>query len=74
MKTPAIFFAGATLAFALTATVRSQVAPLPATPLQQLQAIRAENVKLLEKQTATLQKLEEMRLQAQQIKNFTKRS
>ena len=74
MKTIALFLLGTAFALALAADVRSQAAQLPRTPLEQLQAIKTENAKLLEKQAATLKKLEEMRLQAQQLKNFTKRS
>ena len=74
MKTIVLFLLCAAFAFALTADVRSQAAQPVATPLEQLQSIKAGNAKLLERQAATLQKLEEMRLQAQQIKNFTKRS
>jgi hypothetical protein len=74
MKTIALLLIGAAFAITLTADVRSQAAAPAKTPLQQLQAIQTENAKLLEKQAATLQKLEEMRLQAQQIKSFTARS
>jgi hypothetical protein len=74
MKTIALFLLGAAFALALTADLRSQAAQLPRTPLEQLQTIKAENAKLLETQTATLKKLDEMRLQAQQLKNFAARS
>lgn len=53
-------------------------APAPAsTPqalIQQLQAIRDANVKLLEQQTKTLAELDEMVKTAQSIKAFAKRS
>jgi cell shape-determining protein MreC len=74
MKTLALFLIGSAFAIGLSADVRSQAAAPAKTPLQQLQAIQADNAKLLEKQTATLQRLEEMRLQAQQLKAFTARS
>jgi hypothetical protein len=74
MKTIALLLIGAAFGFALTADVRSQAAQPPRTPLEQLQAIKADNARLIEKQTATLKLLDEMRVQAQQIKTFTKRS
>lgn len=78
MKTIALFVIGAAFAFALTADVRSQATPPPIaparSPLGQLQAMKVENAKLLEKQAATLLLLEDMRVQAQQLKAFTKRS
>lgn len=49
----------------------------PGTPgalILQLQAIRDQNAKLIEQQTATLKQLEEMEKAAQQLKFFGKRS
>ena len=74
MKTTVLFLIGSAFAFAFTADVRSQANQALRPLLEQVQTLKTENAKLLEKQTATLQKLEEMRLQAQQIKTFTKRS
>lgn len=74
MKTRIHFLAVAGVALALAAEVNSQTAQVPRTPVQQLQAMRAKNAELIEKQAATLQKLEEMRLQAQQLKFLGKRS
>ncbi|MEO6789018.1 MAG: hypothetical protein ABI318_23080 [Chthoniobacteraceae bacterium] len=67
------------------AILRSQdAAPAPAPepvapiqtgpPLQMLKNIRDANAKLLEKQAATLQKLDEMEKTAEQLKIFGKRS
>jgi len=51
------------------------ITPIPkGTPLQMLKAIRDANAKLLEKQAATLLKLEEMEKTAEQMKIFGKRS
>lgn len=44
------------------------------TPLQQLQAIRDANVKLLEQQTKTVELVAEMEKTAQQLKILSKRS
>ncbi len=74
MKTTTRFLTAAACAFALTADVRSQAFQRPATPLQQLQVMKEGNAKLIEAQTATLKKLEEMKVQAQQTKAFTQRS
>ncbi len=74
MKATALFMIGVVFALALNATVVSQTNQPPAGHLQRLQLIHAENAKLIEKQKATLQKLEEMTLQAHQIKFFTQRS
>lgn len=63
------------------AILRSQdAAPEPVAPiqtgppLQMLKNIRDANAKLLEKQAATLQKLDEMEKTAEQLKIFGKRS
>ena len=59
--------------------LRSQ-APAPAvaipagTPLEQLKAIRDQNTKLIEQQTATLLKLEELEKAAQTVKVLGRRS
>jgi hypothetical protein len=74
MKTPALFLLTAAAALFLSTDVRSQSAPPAGSPLQQLQAIQAQNKILLEKQALTLQKLTELQLQAQQLKFFGKRS
>jgi hypothetical protein len=51
------------------------VAPIPnGTPLEMLKAIRDANAKLLERQAATLLKLEEMEKSSQAMKILGKRS
>ena len=50
-------------------------APAPAgTPLEQLKAIRDQNVKILEQQAATLQKLDELEKTSQTVKVLGKRA
>lgn len=44
------------------------------TPLQQLAELKAANAALLERQQKTLQKLDELQKQADQLRIFTKRS
>lgn len=61
---------------ALAANLHSQ-APAPAappSPLQTLQAMKAKNQELIEKQTQTLQKLDEIEKEAEQLKIFGKRT
>lgn len=61
---------------ALAANLHSQ-APAPAapqSPLQILQAMKAKNQELIEKQTQTLQKLDEIEKEAEQLKIFGKRT
>ena len=72
MKTPILLLIVA--AFTFGARVHSQNAAAPKTPLQQLQEMRAKNQLLLEKQTATLVRLDELHKQAAQLRFFTKRS
>ena len=51
------------------------IVPIPnGPPLQMLKAIRDGNIKLLEQQAATLQKLEEMEKTSQNLKVLGKRS
>jgi hypothetical protein len=52
----------------------SQGGGLPRTPAQELEALKAANETLMERQAALLLKLEEMRKQATQIRILTKRS
>ncbi|MHA3773154.1 hypothetical protein ACXR0O_16600 [Verrucomicrobiota bacterium sgz303538] len=59
---------------ALTLTVRSQ-APAPAqTPLQMLQTLKTQNQKVLDQQSATLQKLDELQKEAQQLRILARRT
>ncbi len=74
MKTLALSLLAALLAVAVPASVRSQSARVPRTPLEQLQAMSLENQKLLERQAETLKKLEQLDLEAQQLKFLGKRS
>ena len=46
----------------------------PKTPLQLLKELKTANAALLQKQQQTLQKLEEIKSQADQLRIFTKRS
>ena len=62
------------IAFALGNVAHSQAPAAPQTSVQRLGAIRATNQQLLERQTETLKRLEEMQLQSQQLKFLGKRS
>ena len=48
--------------------------PPPRTPLEALQQMKTQNAALIEKQTATLLKLDELAKEAQQLKFLGKRS
>lgn len=74
MKTPFLILLSVGVMLAMSTSVRSQLPGSPQTHLQQLQTIKVQNDKLIERQAATLQKLEELQLQAQQIKFLGKRS
>lgn len=65
------FAAAFVLAFG--ARVHSQSAAAPNNALQQLEAIKAANAALLEKQTGLLLKLDELHKQAEQTKFMVKR-
>jgi len=73
MNTRSIF--AFTLAVLLGLVVRgqTQVPAAPKTPLQLLQAMKTQNQVQLEKQTALMTKLDEIKEQAAQIKFLTKR-
>jgi len=60
--------------FALALDLHSQAPVPPATPLQILKAMKAKNQELIEKQTQTLQKLDELEKEADQIKVLAKRT
>ncbi len=47
---------------------------LPKSPVDQIKAIKAKNAEMIEAQKATLQKLEEMEKQADQIRILAKRA
>ncbi len=76
MKTFALFIWAAAATVALTASLHSQSAApaAPKTPLEALQQMKAANAALVEKQNATLLKLDEIGKDAQQLKIFGKRS
>ena len=74
MKTLPFLLLSLALMSGLTSDVRSQAAAPLQTALQQLQAMRLQNQQLIDKQTATITKLDELQLQAQQLKFFGKRS
>ena len=73
MKTSVIFAVLIATVGAVTAQLHSQ-APAPKTPLEQLRLVRTQNQQLLEKQTATIVKLDELQKEAAQIRFMTKRS
>ena len=74
MKTFSIYFALATAAFTLTARLHSEPPAVPKTPLQQVQALNAQSQQVIEKQAATLVKLDELQKEAAQIKFLAARS
>jgi hypothetical protein len=57
----------------LAGALQSQAPAAPKTPLQQLQDLKAKNKELIEKQAATLQKLDALQKDAQSIKFLGKR-
>ncbi|MEQ1859430.1 MAG: hypothetical protein ABMA13_05800 [Chthoniobacteraceae bacterium] len=61
------------LPLAFGARVHSQTVTGAKSTLQQLQAMKAANLALIEKQTAVLLKLEELQKEAAQIKFLAKR-
>ena len=73
MKTLTIFLWSAAAIIALGGSLHSQNAPAKS-PLETLQTMKAQNATLLEKQAATLLKLDEIAKEAQQIKFLGKRS
>lgn len=75
MKTSSLLAATIAVAgFAFTARVHSQIAPVPQTPLQQLQALKLQNQQLLQQQAATLIKIDEVQKQATQLRFLAARS
>ncbi len=73
MKTALLLLVCA-IAFAFGNVAHSQAPAVPQTSLQRIEAMKATNKQLIERQTETLKKLEEMLLQAQQLKFLGKRS
>ena len=72
MKT--ILLAAVVITLAAGNIARSQLPVAPQTAAQKLEAIKAKNKELIERQKETLKKLEELQLEAQQIKFLGKRS
>jgi hypothetical protein len=72
MKTFASSCAVLAVFLTLVANLHSQ-ALLAKSPLEQLKALKAKNAELIEKQQATLLKLDEMDKQAEQMRFFSKR-
>lgn len=58
----------------LIPNLHSQAPAAPASPVQILQAMKAKHQDLIEKQTLTLQKLDEIEKEAEQLKIFGKRT
>ena len=73
MKTVILLLISA-IAFALGSVAHSQAPTAPQSSLQRLEAMKVTNKLLLERQTETLKKLEEMQLQSQQLKFLGKRA
>ena len=73
MKTLTLFLWSAAAIIALSGSLHSQNAPAKS-PLETLQTMKTQNATLLEKQAATLLKLDEIAKEAQQIKFLGKRS
>ena len=59
---------------ALAADLHAQAPGAPKSPMQVLQAMKAKNQAIIEKQTQTLQKLDEIEKEAEQIKVLAKRT
>ena len=74
MKTSTVSALIACCVFALSAQLYSQAPVTPKTPVQQLQELKAANARQIERQAATLLKLDELQKAAQQIKFLGKRS
>ena len=73
MKPIAPFLIAAAALLALAVSLHSQ-GVAPKTPVERLREVKAKNAELIEKQTATLQKLDEMDKAADQLRIFSKRS
>lgn len=73
MKPFALIIWSAAIFAALNGPLHSENAPAK-TPLEALQQMKAQNAALIEKQTATSVKLDELAKEAQQLKFLGKRS
>ena len=74
MKTLTISLLAAVFVFSSGPLLRSQAPAAPKSPLQQLQDIREKNKAQIEKQAATLLKLDALQQDATQIKFLGKRT
>ena len=74
MKTFLSLTLSATALFALALNLHSQTPAAAKSPLEILQAMKAKNQELLEKQAQTLQKLDEIEKESGQIKILGKRT
>ena len=74
MKTLLSLTLSATALFALALNLHSQAPAAPKTLLQIIEAMKARNVELLEKQTQTLLKLDDLEKESGQLKTFGKRT
>jgi hypothetical protein len=72
MKTPAVIVAVGCVMFALGLNLHSQNVA-PKSPVDQLKTLQLKNAELIQKQQATLLKLDEMAKQAEQMRFLTKR-
>lgn len=74
MKAPIILSFAVAILLTLGVNLHSQAPAVPRTTLQVLQAMKAKNQELIEKQKATLIQLETLEKEAEQMKIFAKRS
>ena len=74
MKTFLSLALSAVALFALAVNLHSQAPAAPKTPLQILEAMKAKNQELLEKQAQTLLKLDDLEKDSGQLKIFGKRT
>lgn len=72
MKTPVALSSMVVALLALAVNLHSQNVPVKS-PVEQLKALKGKNIELIEKQQATLLKLDEIEKQAEQIRFLTKR-
>ena len=73
MKPRIILTLASAVLLGLAVRVQSQAPAAPKSSLQLLQALKTQNQALLDKQTALMTKLDEIKDQASQIKFLTKR-
>ena len=74
MKSTLILSFATVALFALSLNLHSQAPAASKSPIQILQAMKAKNQELIEKQKATLTQLDALEKEAEQMKIFAKRS